>query len=213
MRIVTMLWVGICYLFVLTALTSFASGARETESRYAEQLGWTQDQIMRRVIVPSRDQPQGEVQLIRRNDLLVVQTLLSSRILKRVVAAIDAKERRSWPEAREGHVDSSRYREELFRATEKAWEIFRQRGNRDETRQALAIEFILGPEKSLIALSLPKIAGEYGNLRLTDKRPVKVWRVSGGYVRMNALEIIKDSFHLDDAKAAELLKSLLALPG
>jgi hypothetical protein len=212
MRIITMIWVGICCLAVLTALTSFASGAQETESRYVRQLDWTQDQIVKRAIVPSADQPQGEVQLIRRHDLLVVQTLLSSRILKRVVAAIDAKERRRWPEAREGHVASSRYREELFRATEKAWEAFRQRGNRDETRQALVIEFILGPEKSLIALSLPQIAGEYGNLRLTDKRPLKVWRVSGGYVRENALEIIKDSFHLGDAEAGELLESLWALP-
>lgn len=206
MRIVTMIWVGVCCLSVLTALTPFVSGAREAGSRYAEQLDWTQDQIVKRVVVPSRDEPQGEVRLIRRHDLLVVQTLLSSRILKRVVAAIDAKERRSWPEAREGHVASIRYREELFRATEKAWEVFRQRGNRDETRQALAIEFILGNEKSLIALSLPQIAGEYGALRLTDKRPVKVWRVSGDYVRENALEIIKDSFHLDDAEARELLK-------
>ena len=206
MRIVTMIWIGICCLAVLTALTPFASGAQETGSRYAEQLGWTQDQIVRRVVVPSRDQPQGEVRLIRRHNLLVVQTLLSSRILKRVVAAIDAKERRHWPEAHEGHVASSRYREELFRATEKAWEFFRQRGNRDETRQTLAIEFILGNEKSLIALSLPQIAGEYGTLRLIDKLPVKVWRVSGDYVRENALEIIKDSFHLDDADAKELLK-------
>ena len=206
MRIVTMIWIGICCLAVLTALTPFASGAQETGSRYAEQLDWTQDQIVKRVVVPSTDQPQGEVRLIRRHDRLVVQTLLSSRILKRVVAAIDARERRSWAEAREGHVASIRYREELFRATEKAWEVFRQRGNRDETRQTLAIEFILGPEKSLIALSLPQIAGEYGYLRLIDKRPVKVWRVSGDYVRENAMEIIKDSFHLDDADAKELLK-------
>ena len=208
MRTVMMIWIGICCLAVLTVLTPFASGAQEIESRYAEQLDWTQDQIVKRVVIPSVEQPQGEVQLIRRRELLVVQTLLSSRILKRVVAAIDAKERRSWPEAREGHVASSRYREELFRATEKAWEAFRQRSERNETRQSLAIEFILGSKQSLIALSLPQIAGEYGNLSLLDKQSVKVWRVSGDYVRKNAVEIIKDSFHLDDAEAEELLKPL-----
>ena len=206
MKIVMLIWIGICCLAVWPALTPFASGAQETVSRYAEQLDWAQDQVVQRVVVPSLEQPQGEVQLIRRRGLLVVQTLLASRVLKRVVAAIDAKERSRWPEASDGHVASRRYRDELFRATEKAWEAFRQRSDRNETRQTLAIEFILGQEKSLIALSLPQIAGEYGNLSLVDKQPVKIWRASGAYVRGNILEIIKDSFQLDDVDVENLLK-------
>ncbi len=206
MRIVTMIWVGICCLTVLTVLVPFASAAQKTGSRYAEQLDWTQDQIVKRVVVPSVEQPQGEVQLIRRHDLLVVQILLSSRILKRVVAVIDAKEKRRWPETHDGYAASNRYREELFRATEKAWEAFRQRSDRNETHQTMAIEFILGHEKSWIALSLPQTEGEYGSLSLIDKQPVKAWRVFGDYVRKNVLEIIKDSFQLDEDAARELLK-------
>jgi hypothetical protein len=200
MKIVMMIWIGICCLAV------WPVASQETVSRYAEQLDWAQDQVVQRVVVPSLEQPQGEVQLIRRRGLLVVQTLLASRVLKRVVAAIDAKERSRWPEASEGHVASRRYRDELFRATEKAWEAFRQRSDSKETRQTLAIEFILGQEESLIALSLPQIVGEYGNLSLVDKHPVKIWRASRAYVRENILEIIKDSFQLDDVDVENLLK-------
>ncbi|MBE0576274.1 MAG: hypothetical protein IH613_10290 [Desulfuromonadales bacterium] len=202
MRIVMLTWIGIF------CLATWSIAAQEPGARYAGQLDWTRDLIVKRVVVPSADQPEGEVQLIRRGDLLVVRTLLSSRILKRVVAAIDSRENRSWPETREGHIDSLRYREELFRATEKSWEAFRQRSDRNRDRQTLAIEFILGPNQSLIALSLPQLSEKGGNLCLIDKRSLKVWRGSEDYVRANILEIIKDSFHLDDAAIAELLKPL-----
>jgi len=202
MRIVMIIWIVICCLAV------WPVAAQEPELRYAEQLDWTEDLILRRTVVPSAEQPQGEVQLIQRRDLLVVQTLLSSRVLKRVVAAIDAKESRNWPEVREGYIDSNHYREELFRATEKSWEAFRQRSDRNQARQTLAIEFILGPKHALIALSLPQLTEDDGNLRLIDKQPVKIWRGSDDYVRENLFEIIQDSFHLDDIATEELLKPL-----
>ena len=202
MKRVIMTWIVVCCL----AVTPVA--AQELELRYAQQLEWSEDLIVQRVAVPSSEQPQGEVQLIQRRDLLVVQTLLSSRILKRVVAAIDAKEGRSWPEAREGHTASNRYRDELFRATETSWLAFRQRSDRTQDRQTLAIEFILGPKHALIALSLPQLTEDDGNLQLVDKQPLTVWREGEDYVRENIFEIIKDSFHLDDTATEELLKPL-----
>ena len=202
MRVMMLIWIGICCLLTEPVV------AQEAESRYTESLDWTRDLILQRVVVPSMEQPQGEVQLIQRGDLLVVQTLLSSKVLKRVVAAIDAKESRNWPGAREGHIDSLRYREELFRATEKAWEAFRQRVDREQDRQTLAIEFILGPKQSLIALSLPQLSEDGINLRLIDKQPLKVWRGGEVYVQANVIEIVKDSFQLDDAATETLLKPL-----
>jgi len=202
MRIVTMIWIGVCCLTVLPV------AAQQLELRYARQLEWSEDLILQRVIVPSAEQPQGEVQLIRRRDLLVVQTLLSSRILKRVVAAIDAKEGRSWPEAREGHTESSHYREELFRATEKSWHAFRERSDRNQDHQTLAIEFILGPKHALIALSLPQLTEDDGKLLLINKQPLQAWRGTEDYVRENIFEIIKNSFHLDNTATEELLKPL-----
>jgi hypothetical protein len=185
-----------------------AIAAPDPGTRYAEMLDEHSDQILKRVVVPSMEQPQGEVQLIRRGDLLVVQTLLASPVLKRVAGVIDDKEQRNWPEARDGYLDSRRYRDELFRATEQAWEIFRQRQDRSESRQFLAIEFIVGPNRDIIALSAPTITGDYGNMRLTAKRPLKVWRSSDQFVRGNIIEIIQDSFDLDRPAAEALLKKL-----
>lgn len=202
MRIVML----ICMVICCQAVRPVA--ARDSEARYSGQLDWTQDRVVQRVVVPSSERPQGEVQLVARQDLLVVQTLLWSPILKRVVAAIDAKESRSWPEAREGHADSLHYREELFRATETSWEAFRQREDRSQDRQALSIEFIVGPRQALIALSLPQLAEDDGTLHLLDKQTIKVWRTAENYVRENIVEIVRDSFHLDASAAEKLLKPL-----
>ncbi|PLX99513.1 MAG: hypothetical protein C0623_09270 [Desulfuromonas sp.] len=187
---------------LLTGLIGSPAGAG---SLHQQALDAEQDQLMQRVVVPSVEKPQGEVQVLRRGDLLVVQTLLASRILKRVVAVIDQKEQRRWPESREGHVDSKRYREELFRAMTEVWQRFRQRADKTEKRQYLAIEFILGPERSLIALSAPQVTGEYGQLQLTGKETLAAWRSSEQYVSNNIKEIIQDSFDLDAAAAEKLL--------
>lgn len=165
------------------------------------------DRVVTRIVVPSPEKPHGEVQVIRRGDLLVVQTLLASRILKKVVAVIDQKEQRRWPESRQGHLDSRRYREELFRATTEIWHRFRQRSDQNEKRQYLVIEFILGPKQSMIALSLPQVVGEYGQLQLIDKSELAVWRSSEQYVANNIREIIQDSFDLDAAATEKLLAS------
>ena len=197
----------------LTLLLTFAvissSWAGEPrQGRFASLLETTNDQVVHRVVVPSTEQPQGEVQLLRRNNLLVVRTLLASRILKRVGAVIDAKERRNWPESREGHAASVRYRDELFRAVEQAWERFRQRTDPGETRQFLSIEFILAGDSAAIALSLPSLEGDYGGLTLFSQENIQAWKVSRSYVRGNILEIVQDSFHLDESAASALLAPL-----
>ena len=44
--------------------------------------------------------------LIRRGEGVVVQVLLYSKLLKRVIGAIDIKEQTLWPQEQEGHIDS-----------------------------------------------------------------------------------------------------------
>ena len=194
-------------LLVFAAVTPlFAEGL--SRDRFATMLDTTNDQVVQRVVVPSVEQPQGEVQLIRRNGLLVARTLLASRVLKRVGAAIDAKERRNWPESRDGYAASVRYRDELFRAVEESWARFRHRTDPTETRQFLSIEFILGVDRALIALSLPRLSGDYGSMSLSGQENLQAWKTSQLYVRNNILEIVRDSFHLDESSAAQLLAPL-----
>lgn len=197
---------SICLALCAAAISAMAG--QEDPGGHAVPLDRSRDRIVARVVVPSSGQPQGEVQLLRRGELLVVRTLLASKVLKRVVAAIDAKEQRTWPESREGHLASKEYRQELFRATELAWEAFRQRTDRTEKRQMLAIEFIHGPDQALIALALPQLAGACGDLQILEQRPLKVWRAPAGYVRDNSREIIRDSFALDGPAAERLLGSI-----
>jgi hypothetical protein len=174
-------------------------------AKAAERQAEDHDQVVARAVVPSMEQPQGEVQVLRRGALLVVRTLLASRVLKRVVAAIDGREQTNWPESRDGFRGSIRYREELFRATETAWQQFKQRPDRSDPRQYLAIDFVLGRDKASIALALPQLTGDYGQLTLVDQQTLKSWRSPPVYVRQNILEIVKDSFHLDAQAAAALL--------
>jgi len=198
MRSVVMIAVMLC-------CVAASVGASQTQMEFLDS---SHDQIVKRVVVPSVEKPHGEVQLIRRGNLLVVQTLLASPVLKRVVAAIDTKEQRKWPEANKGIIDSSRYREELFRVTQEIWKKFRQRSDKNEKRQYMVIEFILGFDRGTIALSVPQVVGEYGQLQLVNKETAAVWRPSTDYMTENIKEIVRDSFNLDNAEAEKLLEPL-----
>ena len=199
----------LCLTLLITfGVVASAFSEESRHDRFAALLETANDQVVQRVVVPSIEQPQGEVQLIRRNDLLVVRTLLASRVLKRVGASIDAKERRNWPESRDGHVASIRYRDELFRAVEQSWESFRKRTDPTETRQFLAIEFILADDSAAISLSVPSLAGDYGSMILSDQDVIQTWKTSQHYVHNNILEIVRDSFRLDEQAASQLLAPL-----
>ena len=189
---------------LIIAISGYASSATQ---RYASRVDHTHDQVLQRVIVPATENPQGEIQLVQRGDLRVVRTLLASRLLKRVVAAIDNKEERNWPETNHNFSDSDRYRDELFNATDLAWQKFQQRSDPNERRQFLSIEFILASDKGFIALALPRLSGEYGQFRLIDQQVLSVWRSSHDYVRSNMLQIIKENFQPGENATEMLLPS------
>ncbi len=178
--------------------------------RFEAQLDPHHDRIVKRAVVPDPGQPQGEVQVIRRGALVVVQTVLASRVLKRLAAAVAAKEEKRWPAGSPGHAGSLRYRDELYQAVGQAWDAFRQRDDRAETRQFLTIEFILGARQALIALSLPKLAGVAGGLQVVDKQVLSVWSAPRDYVVRNSAAIVADNFPLDEAAAAAWLAELRA---
>jgi len=187
---------------LLTVSTAWGS------PRFASQLTPENDLVVRRMIVPSPEQPHGEVQVIQRDGLVVVQTVLASRLLKRVAAAISAKELKRWPEGSDGYAGSLRYRDELYRAVGEAWQIFRKRQDTSDKFQYLAIEFIVGERYNLIALSLPVLDGPYGKLVVKDKRVVAVWSAPRDYVLANSAVIIADNFDQGEKQAAQWLKGL-----
>lgn len=166
------------------------------------------EQVVRRVVVPAADQPQAEVQVVRRGPELLVRTIIFSTILRRVVAAIDAKEAKRWPEESAGFVESQRYREQLYAATETVRQRFAERSDPAQRRQALVIEFIRSKTERRISLLLPQLAGEFGSLHIRTAELLQSWRSRGDYVDENMLEIVQDSFHVDHSAAGALLAAI-----
>jgi hypothetical protein len=89
--------------FVTTGLVLMALAAAAHEP----------EMILRRAWIPSAERPQGEIRLVERSGVPVIEVLLHTRVLKRVVARIRDKEKAAWPDGREGAESSRRYLEAL----------------------------------------------------------------------------------------------------
>lgn len=176
-------------------------------SRFAALLDPAADRIVRRAWVPNAEQPQGEVRLIARGGALVMQTALSSKVLRRVAAAISEKEERSWPEERDGFVDSQRYRETLSRAVEAVQRDSRAHP-RPDRRQQLLIEFVTAGRSALYAIYQAELNEGAEGLEIAGRRLLFIEGASPLYVRGNLVEIAMDSFHLERAEAEQLIAAL-----
>lgn len=164
--------------------------------------------LIRHAPVPADPPYQGEVRLLRRDSAQVVQTLLNSKVMNRVLAAIQKKELKAWPKDREGSADSRRYTGELLLAYETVRERARERrkgGERDRYLQ-LMIEFVLEGERSYVALYAPTLTRKGDGLVLHERELLKKLTLSRGYVQKNMQLILEDNFDLDADQAHELLQ-------
>jgi hypothetical protein len=181
----------------------------EAAKRYESIMDGSGDRIVRSAFVPSDWLPQGEVRLLRRGEAVVMQTVLNSRYMKRVVTEIRNKESASWPVQREGHADSLRYVAALTEGHDRIQRKSRQRKNRAGRRQKLLIEFILSGKGALVAVYEPELAEEEGHYRVTSKNPVAILESSRAYVRGNIFEIAWDALGLSKSEAKKLLDPML----
>lgn len=190
-------------LVVLTGLAAAAEAGRTPAP------GGVRDEVVLAAFVPSADQPQGEVRLVRRGDAAVMQTVLYSRYLKRVVAEIRRKELASWPPSREGHEDARRYIQAVLEARERIQRRFRERADRGDRRQKMLIEFILSGTASLVTISEPELEEVNGHMRVVSKRPIAALELSRTYVRGDIYEIARDALSLGRKEAKDVLEPLL----
>ena len=166
--------------------------------------------LIRRAPVPVDPPYQGEVRLLRRNSTLVVQTILNSKVMHRVVGAIQRNELRDWPQNREGSMDSRRYTEELALAFQTVQDRAKERqktGERDRYLQ-LMIEFVLEEQRGYVALYLPTLTQQNDRLVLQKKELLKKLPVSRNYLRKNMQSIVEENFQLEADKADELLRPI-----
>lgn len=203
-------------------LAAFAVSAAVTTTPGSDALiDGARDEVVFRAFVPSGVVPQGEVRLIRRGGAVVMQTVLHTRFLERVVAEIRSKELASWPRDRAGHDDALRYIDAVLDASTRVRESARKRTSGGGRRQAMLIEFILSETASIVAISEPELERANGHLRIVSKRPITVLDLSRAYVRGDIREIARDALGVGEKESKDLLEPLLppesrdgaALPG
>ena len=161
------------------------------------ELGWA--------AVPSEARRHGEVRVLRRDDTTVVQTVLSSRVLRQVARKIAAKEMHNWPADVPGHDDAERYVAALVSAIE-ALPPVPDGATGDARRRSLVIEFVDGPQGPRVLIGDPDVAVDVeGRLRVDGIRPILTLEPPLDYLRRNQRLIIEDSFGVSESEASDLL--------
>jgi len=160
-----------------------------------------------RAPIPAEPPYQGEVRLLRRDSALVMQTVLNSKVLRHVVAAIQKKEFSDWPEDRDGWIDSRRYSDELYRAYESIQA--RAKGRKSSDRYLnLLIEFVLQERHSFVALYEPTLSKSGDQFSVQEKEVLEKMNTSRTYIYKNLQEIARDSFQLEEQEVLELLQPI-----
>lgn len=177
-------------------------------SKFSTALDGSSDTVLNRAFVPSAEKRHGEVRLVRRDSGLTVQTLLYSKLLKRVVARIGEKERQQWPSGSDGHRDSLTYVDTIVQAQQEIAETSREGAKEDDRRQAMLIEFVCQPTAALVAVYEPQVQQAGEELTITDKRLLAILEPSRQYVFENMKLIVADSLGLPEAEIYELFDGL-----
>lgn len=155
------------------------------------------DRVAASVVVPDAARAVGQVRLVARGPFVVVQTLLDTKVLSRVVPEIESKETAGWPPTREGHVDMLRYVAALRAVADDG----RTRG--PDRHQRVLIEFVAGPDAAGVLLGT--FTGEITHDQQPASRTViTLLDVQRAYVLHNMRRILADAFHLPDADLARL---------
>jgi hypothetical protein len=167
----------------------------------AELLDPSADRIVARTIVPDELRKVGEVRLATRGDATVVQTVLATKVLSRVVAEIRKKEEANWPADAIGHEDMIRYVDGLERAAAAL------RGEREaggDRRLRLLIEFVAGPAGAGVVLAGFEGDERGGAITVRSRTPIATLALRRTYVHRNMRLILADSFHLPESDVGRL---------
>ncbi len=194
-------------LALLLAAAASAGAGEAVPERLRARLDARADEVVARSYVPSQEKPVGEVRLLRRGDANVVQTLLYTKVLSRVVGEIRRKELANWPDG-PGRVEALRYAEALGAAQQRLWGELRARGPAGDRRQKLWIEFLVAPGTALVAIGRFEMETRDGEVRVVEREPIVWLEPSRDYVLRNMRLIAADSFRVEGRALDALLAPL-----
>jgi len=176
--------------------------------RLAPLLDAAHDRIVQRSFVPSEEQKVGELRLVRRGAAEVVQTLLYTKVLGRVVGEIRKKELANWPADQPGHADATRYVETITAVQKQIWDRLPRTESARDRRQKMVIEFVLTGSSALIAVGSFEMDETEGEVRVLRRELLVVLEPSRHYAERNMRLIVADSFHVGEAELGPLLEAM-----
>jgi hypothetical protein len=183
-------------------LVLVAIGARAADLPRA-MLDAGADAVAGRVVVPGEGRKVGEVRLVTRGPATVVQTLLATKVLRRVVDEIRKKEEANWPRGTPGREDMERYLAALDRIV---YALFQRRDAAEDgdRRLRLLIEFIATSDAS--ALVVGEFTGDEvdGRLTPTERRVTETLTLGRAYALRNMRLILADAFHVPERDVERL---------
>lgn len=164
------------------------------------------DVVIDRAFVPSEKRPQGEVRVVRQDGQVVVQTILYTRLLKRVLAGITGKERHNWPAGAAGHQDMERYVAALEAYRKKVAATEDEEADGSGRRKTMIIEFVDDTGGPFVSLGGVDLEGSGAEIRVRRREKPVVLGLSAAYIRRNMRLIVADTFGVPLEEADRRLK-------
>jgi len=164
------------------------------------------DRVVARIAVPRTTPKVGEVRLVTRGQATVVQTLLATKVLSRVVAESRKKEERNWPRDADGYHDMRRYLDALEAAAadvRRRHDVPGVRSDRDR-RLRLLIEFVASEDASGVLFAGFDATKTEGAIEPTGRRPIAALALGRAYVFPNMRLILADAFAMPEAEVGRL---------
>jgi len=188
---------GILAAMVAAALAAGRTGAVAGMGRLADA---SADKVQASTVIPDPVRKVGEVRLLSRGDGVVVQTLLSTKLLSRVIAEIRKKEQRNWPP------DEPAVRDYLA-ALEAARQTVEKRdsaADRVDRRRRLLIEFVADDADATVLVGTFRFATDGADRSPREREIFATLALPRPYILRNVRLILADSFNVAEADVDRL---------
>jgi len=205
-------FVASCVALIATAVVAdsgaSANDAATEEGSTGSQLRPSREEnrLVAHAFVRARGAVHGEVSVLRAAESETVETLLYSRVLKRVVAEIALREAEAWPAGQAGAEDSRAYIDALERAQKKVWWLAANKPQSRDRVQEMAIDFTVGEGSAEVSFFAVRTrGGDDDRRRVVARDLIETVLVNRDYALRNQRLIVADTFEVDEQQAAALL--------